>query len=284
MYNRSWFLSLFSRCHRGHGLHGSARLSRRRRVGARAFRRILIRLLSVSIVYISAVSYASDEVAAMVRDADRYRLQSAAAKVISHVSVYQNGTQEKNREYHVYLRENRESLVLFKSSVEAGQKMLMLGDNYWLLMPKSRRPIRITPMQKLLGEASVGDISTLTWSDDYHAVADGTETITLPQGRTVATQRLQLTAKTPGASYQAITLWLAQGSHYPVKADLYLHSGKLAKQAWFAVEGERVCSMTLQDRIQNDKSTVIVYQAITPERLDDRFYNPAYLIQNGAGL
>lgn len=32
----------------------------------------------------------------------------------------------------------------------------MLGDNYWLLMPKSRRPIRITPMQKLLGKRRWG--------------------------------------------------------------------------------------------------------------------------------
>lgn len=231
----------------------------------------------------SSASYA-DDVAAMVREADRYRLQSNAAKVISNVSLYQDGKLDKTREYHVYLRENRESLVLFKSSVEAGQKMLMLGDNYWLLMPKSRRPIRITPMQKLLGEASVGDISTLTWSDDYQAQADGRETVTPPQGSAVATERLKLTAKTPGASYQAITLWLAQGSHYPVKADLYVQSGKLAKQAWFDVQGERVRSMTLQDRIQNGKSTVIVYQSVSPERLDDRFYNPAYLIQNGAGL
>jgi len=56
----------------------------------------------------------------------------------------------------------KETSVIFKSAVEAGQKMLMLQDNYWLQMPKSRRPIRITPMQKLLGEASVGDISTLS--------------------------------------------------------------------------------------------------------------------------
>ncbi|MGL4680045.1 MAG: hypothetical protein ACRCWC_11775, partial [Plesiomonas shigelloides] len=51
----------------------------------------------------STASYA-DDVAAMVREADRYRLQSNAAKVISNVSLYQDGKLDKTREYHVYLR------------------------------------------------------------------------------------------------------------------------------------------------------------------------------------
>ncbi|POB65316.1 outer membrane lipoprotein-sorting protein, partial [Vibrio vulnificus] len=110
--------------------------------------------------------------------------------------------------------------------VEAGQKMLMLQDNYWLQMPKSRRPIRITPMQKLLGEASVGDISTLTWSEDYQGIWVASEKVQGLAGESVATQRLQLTAKTSGASYQIIDLWLTEQENFPLKADLYLRSGK----------------------------------------------------------
>ncbi len=105
-----------------------------------------------------------EQVVSMIKQADDYRLKETSARVVSLVSLYENEQLDKTREYHVYTRPNRESLVIFKSAVEAGQKMLMLQDNYWLQMPKSRRPIRITPMQKLLGEASVGDISTLTWS------------------------------------------------------------------------------------------------------------------------
>jgi hypothetical protein len=50
---------------------------------------------------------------------------------------------------------------------ERGQKLLMQGDDFWLMMPASQRPLRITPMQKLLGEASTGDIATMTWGEDY---------------------------------------------------------------------------------------------------------------------
>ncbi|ELP5726893.1 outer membrane lipoprotein-sorting protein [Vibrio vulnificus] len=217
----------------------------------------------------------------MIKRADDYRLKEESARVISLVSLYENDELDKTREYHVYTRPNRESLVIFKSAVEAGQKMLMLQDNYWLQMPKSRRPIRITPMQKLLGEASVGDISTLTWSEDYQGIWVASEKVQGLAGESVATQRLQLTAKTSGASYQTIDLWLTEQENFPLKADLYLRSGKLAKQAWFT-RGERngevgVTEMTLLDHIQPAKKTVIEYQDVQPWQLEDKFYNPSYL-------
>ncbi|TXY44648.1 outer membrane lipoprotein-sorting protein [Vibrio mimicus] len=220
------------------------------------------------------------DVVSMVQRADDYRLKESAAKVVSVVQLYHDGKLEKTNQYDVYVRENRESLVLFQSATEAGQKMLMLGDNYWLLMPKSRRPIRITPMQKLLGEASVGDISTLTWSEDYVPSLEEEELLQREDLSSVETYRLALKAKIAGASYQAITLWINKADASPVKADLYLHSGKLAKVAWFSIEGDRVAEMILLDKIQPLKRTVIEYQSVQPTRLDDKFYNPAYLIQN----
>ncbi|EGR1023896.1 outer membrane lipoprotein-sorting protein [Vibrio cholerae] len=242
----------------------------------------LIFMVVLGLVVMGRSFAAEMDVSSMVQRADEYRLKEAAAKVVSVVQLYHDGQLEKTNQYDVYVRENRESLVLFQSATEAGQKMLMLGDNYWLLMPKSRRPIRITPMQKLLGEASVGDISTLTWSDDYQASLEGEDSVQREDQSSVETYRLALQAKTAGASYQAITLWLNRADASPVKAELYLHSGKLAKVAWFTVQGDRVVEMTLLDKIQPLRRTVIEYQSVQPKRLEDKFYNPAYLIQNTA--
>jgi len=230
--------------------------------------------LLLAVISSSAAASVSD-VRQMVKNADDYRQGYLSAKVVSQVSLFENGELDKTRQYHVYTRPNRESLVVFKSQVEAGQKMLMLGDNYWLLMPKSRRPIRITPMQKLLGEASVGDISTLTWSEDYQA--------TLIE-QSAETNLLRLKSVTKGASYERIDLWLDAEMDFPLKADLYLRSGKLAKQAIFE-QGQRdgrtrVVAMTLLDKIQPAKKTVIAYQQITSYELEEKYYNPAYLIRN----
>jgi hypothetical protein len=218
----------------------------------------------------------------MLAKADRYRLSESSARVLSLVKFYQNGKLDKTRQYEVFVRPNRESLVIFKSKVETGQKLLMLGDNYWLLMPKSRRPIRITPMQKLLGDASVGDIPTLNWSEHYQAKLSGSESL-IKAGEKFTTHKLILKAKTKGASYHRIVLWLDQKNDFPLKADLYLRSGKLAKQAWFEAgtkEGHlEVVSMTLLDRIQPQKKTVIEYQKRTPYQLAAKYYNPAFLVR-----
>jgi hypothetical protein len=248
---------------------------------------ILGSVLASTLALASASSWAIDsqQVTEMIAKADSYRLNSEqASKVVSLVALYQDEQLDKTREYNVYTRPNRESLVVFKSAVEAGQKMLMIEDNYWLLMPKSRRPIRITPMQKLLGEASVGDISTLTWSEDYQGEWVAEQSVEMQSGEQLDTHHLKLTAKTKGASYQSIDLWLTADRAFPVKADLYLRSGKLAKQAWFT-EGVRdglpsVVSMTLLDKIQPSKKTVIEYREVSEQTLADKYYNPAYLSRN----
>ncbi len=237
-------------------------------------------LVLVSLVLMNSAWAAENESPTLrLAQADSYRLSERESKVVSLVSLYQNGELDKTRKYNVYTRPNRESLVIFKAKVEAGQKMLMLGDNYWLLMPRSRRPIRITPMQKLLGEASIGDISTLTWSDDYQ----GTELLS-EEVKGQQTIKLELIAKTKGASYQKIELWLQSDDNFPVKANLYLRSGKMAKQAWFT-RGERegkpaVTQMRLKDSIQPKKETIIEYLQVVELSLEDKFYNPSYLSRN----
>ena len=243
-------------------------------------------VLSFTVISLTVHAQALNEnqVEQLVKTSDAYRMDEDSARIISFVYLYQGGELDKTRQYNVYSRPNRESLVVFQSAVEAGQKMLMLQDNFWLQMPKSRRPIRITPMQKLLGEASVGDISTLTWSDDYQGQWMSDESVSDENQISYATHQIELTAKTNGASYQRIELWLEQESGFPIKANLYLRSGKLAKQAYFS-RGMRndkpaVTAMTLLDAIQPDKKTVIEYQSITPWQLDDKFYNPSFLARN----
>ena len=75
----------------------------------------------------------------------------------------------------MFAQGQRQSLVLMQSPAEKGQKVLMLGDDFWLLMPESQRPLRITPMQKLLGAASTGDIASMSWADDYSGQLIGEE-------------------------------------------------------------------------------------------------------------
>ncbi|PJG57466.1 outer membrane lipoprotein-sorting protein [Aeromonas cavernicola] len=232
----------------------------------------------------------------LLEEADGYRLPSASAKVEALVEQYRADTLDKQRQYTVYLKPDRRSLVLMKSPSEAGQKVLMLADKFWLFMPASQRPIRITAAQKLVGDASTGDIANMTWSGDYQVnhVADA-PCPQLPAAKKIAslaaqeptsTQclKVELAAALKGVTYAKVVLYLARENKLPIQADLYVSSGKKAKEAWYYAKElagrTRISDMVLFDEIQPERYTVIHYQTITPKAVPDELFNPAALVRN----
>ncbi len=238
--------------------------------------RLLVLMLAAGFPWLAL---AADDVHALLKKADAYRLAAAAARVETVVELYRNDTLDKERRYTVYVKPGRRSLVIMKSPAEIGQKVLMLAEHFWLLMPDSQRPLRITASQKLLGEASTGDIASMTWSEDYDGTIVGEEEI---KGRRCL--HLSLTAARPGVTYARIELFLDKANALPVKADLYVNSGKRAKEAWFEagkLDGQtRVVTMTLLDDIQHGRKTLIRYQSMTAKEAPDEFFNPAALVRN----
>ena len=195
---------------------------------------------------------------------------------------------DKERRYTVFTQAQHRSLVLMKSPSEQGQKVLMLGDDFWLLMPGSQRPMRITASQKLLGEASTGDIATMSWSDDYSGTLVGEESCKPEAEVDSATARpclhLSLTANRKGVTYQRIELWLGKARHEPLKADLYVQSDKLAKQARFIFDKPNaptlVTEMRLQDQLSNHKETRVQYGARVAKQVPEAWLNPMFLARN----
>ena len=133
---------------------------------------------------------------------------------------------DKERRYTVFVQAGHKSLVLMRSPAEQGQKVLMLGDDFWLLMPGSQRPLRITPSQKLLGDASTGDIATMSWSQDYQGTLAGEERCPV-EGAAPACLHLSLTAARKGVTYQRIELWLvgAKRTAQPAQRDAEIVQG-----------------------------------------------------------
>ncbi len=254
------------------------------------------RRLLLALLFAAPSVFAAEGVPALLKAADAFRLPAESVRVVTHVDLYKDGALDKERLYTVYVRSGRRSLVLMKSPSEIGQKVLMLADQFWLLMPESQRPIRITASQKLLGEASTGDIATMTWSDDY----DGTvkEEIDCPcppndlpgnpeKASPEKAQRcllLNLDQARNGVTYARVELYLDKATRTPIKADLFVGSGKRAKEAWYfarIVDGQpRIMTMVLLDDIRPNRRTVIHYESIEAKTAPDEFFNPAALVRN----
>lgn len=236
-----------------------------------------------------ALQAQAQDVASLLKAADRFRMSSDNLQVETLISVFNaDGTPDKERRYTVFAQAGHQSLVLMQSPAEKGQKVLMLGDDFWLLMPGSQRPLRITPMQKLLGDASTGDVATLSWADDYSATLVGEERCAEDGAGTAppACLHLSLKASRKGVTYQRIELWIGKAHHEPVRADLYVQSDKQAKQARFVMDKPgaptMVSEMVLLDRLSNHKQTRVRYLSRKERTVPQIWLNPMFLAKNPA--
>ena len=239
--------------------------------------------LLAAALLLAGMAHAAPDVPSLLAKADSYRGGNAALQVETEVTTLKrDGSTDKERRYTVFTQSQHRSLVLMRSPAEAGQKVLMLGDDFWLLLPGSARALRITPSQKLLGDASTGDIATLSWADDY--------TGTLVGDATCADQRpclhLSLQAARKGLSYQRIELWLGRQHHEPLAADLYVQSDKLAKRAVFVLDKPaaptRVDAMLLTDELGGGRQTRVRYLSRQPREVPAQWLNPMFLARNPA--
>jgi len=224
----------------------------------------------------------AQDVPTLLKAADKYRMSSENMQVDTVINVFNtDGSPDKERRYTVFAQAKHQSLVLMQSPAEKGQKVLMLGDDFWLLMPSSQRPLRITPMQKLLGDASTGDIATMSWAEDYSGTVAGEESCGEPAQKCV---HLSLAAGRKGVTYQRIELWIGKAKSEPIKADLYVQSDKLAKQARFVMDKPAaptaVTEMLLRDQLTNRKETQVRYVNRKEKTVPEAWLNPMFLARN----
>jgi outer membrane lipoprotein-sorting protein len=179
---------------------------------------------------------------------------------------------DEEKLYEVSQKGTEKTYVEFLSPREKGQHLLMLGDDMWVYLPDTSRPIRITPLERLSGDASNGDVARTNYAADYTPVYLRTE-----KAGGEDCYVLNLTAKRKGATYQRILFWVRVQDARPVKAEFHLTSGKLIKSATFddfmTVGGHpQLRRMTLYDEIRHNSHSVLEYSGIAPRDLPDKLF------------
>lgn len=126
------------------------------------------------------------------------------------------------------------SLVRFvQPARDVGKLMLKAGNDLWFYDPGTKASIRISPQQRLLGQASNGDVVTVNFARDYKAALAAEETITDGERKSRKSHKLMLTASSPDAAYAAIELWVDAESSAPIKARFFAESERLLKTAYY---------------------------------------------------
>lgn len=126
------------------------------------------------------------------------------------------------------------SIVRFVQPLrDAGKVMLKNGNDLWFYDPSTKSTLRISPQQRLMGQASNGDVVTVNFARDYDATVAAEESVQDGERQQRRAYRLQLTASSPDASYGSIELWIDADSSAPIKAKFFADSGRLLKTAYY---------------------------------------------------
>lgn len=116
---------------------------------------------------------------------------------------------------------------------DAGKLVLENGTEMWFYDPASSASIRISPQQRLIGQASTGDVVTVNFAHDYRAVSAVPEDISDGDRILRHCYRLALEAAVPDATYHRIELWVEQSGSRPLKGRFYSESEHLLKTAYY---------------------------------------------------
>ena len=168
---------------------------------------------------------------------------------------------------------------------DANKLMLKNGNDLWFYDPSSKASIRLSPQQRLLGQAANGDVVTVNLAKDYQAQLVGEEDVQDGDRQQRHCYKLSLVAVAPDVTYHHIEMWIETSSSRPVKARFYTESDRLLKSAYYRryqaqLGVERPTETVIIDGLDPNWVTVMRYSSYAwrevPESWLQRDYLPRF--------
>ena len=159
--------------------------------------------------------------------------------------------------------------VLNSPAKVKGQKFLMTSHNMWFRKPDLRKPVPVSPRQKLVGGASYGDIAATNYADDYEATPLEDEMV---KGELCYVFDLKASHKK--ATYDQIKYWVSKKRLVGAKAQYFAVSGKKFKSAVFEYDNH----VQLRNKPHPFISKMIIYDALVVDNVTSMTFNKPQLV------
>ena len=176
---------------------------------------------------------------AMLQASDAVRNPDKPFGVTVTLIEYRSGKQTDTSTLASYAKSDARSgqfrtLIRFVAPArDEGKLMLKSGNDFWFYDPASRASVRLSPQQRLMGQASNGDVVTVNLAKDYQAKVGQEEEIADGDRQMHHSTRLDLSASSPDATYNRIELWVDSASNQPIKGKFYSESERLLKTVYY---------------------------------------------------
>lgn len=204
------------------------------------------------------------------------------------LTEYQAGKQIDTSTLVSYARKQEQggqfaSLIRFVLPArDAGKLMLKNGNDMWFYDPVAKASVRLSPQQRLLGQASNGDVATVNFAKDYKAMLIGDEEILDGERRTRKAHKLALTAVTPDVTYASIEMWIDVENNRPLKARFFAESSRLLKIAYYRrfqpqLDAERPTETVIIDGLNPQSVTLMRFSDYKARAIPDTWLQRDYL-------
>jgi outer membrane lipoprotein-sorting protein len=167
-------------------------------------------------------------------------------------------------------------------SVDRGKILLRNGNNLWMFDPSSQVSVRISARQRLLGNASNGDVVSSNLVGDYAPAVDGEETVADGDRKNRDCYKLTLKSRDKSTPYNSIEFWVDKASGRPVKGKYYTDSGNLLKVSWYRkfsnqMGASRPTEVVIADGFDPNKITVMSMKGFEGRELPESWFRKEYL-------
>lgn len=165
------------------------------------------------------------------------------------------------REFIIKAKDHDALVEALSPARTKGEIYLFNDRNMWFFKPSLKKPVSISPRQKLSGQAANGDIASTHYSRDYSATLEKTETKGADK-----IYVLLLKAKSPNLTYDQIRYFINGKTKLAEKAEFLTLQGQVFKlgemeyKNTILVGGKKspfVSKMTITDaKFKNNKSVI----------------------------
>lgn len=196
-------------------------------------------LISLATICLAVTVQAAPSAQSILAASDAIRNPEKSFGLTVSLIEYRDGKQTNANALAIYSRPDPtdgqfRSLMRFLSPArDTGKLMLKNGNDLWFYDPSSKSSIRLSPQQRLLGQAANGDVVTVNLAKDYRAEIAGEEEIIDGERQKRHCYKLLLSANTSDVTYHNIEMWVEEGSSRPVKARFFTESGRLLKTVYY---------------------------------------------------
>jgi outer membrane lipoprotein-sorting protein len=169
---------------------------------------------------------------------------------------------------------------------DAGKMVLLDGRTFWFYDPSSKASVRISAQQRLIGQASIGDILTINLAVDYNGTLIGDETIEDAARKQRECWHLDMKAANDTATYNRVEYWIEHGTSYPIKAKFYSDSGRLLKILYYRgfeerLAGVRPTEAIIIDAVDTSLVTTLKFGDYQVQDIPEAWFQRDYLPRLG---